>query len=346
MEEARHNEATWKRSQQREMRLLEAEDLPELFTHLIFGLRRSFRLQAASVAIADPDHEIRELLRRQGNDPDNFENVLFVDEVGRIAPQLRARARPWLGPFSEPEHCHLFANGARVASVALLPLVRRARVIGSLHFGSSDPSRFTQVHGTDFLHQLACMAALGLEGATNRARLVQRGFTDTLTGWHNRAYLDMRLGEELARSQREQTPIVCLMLDLDHFKRVNDDHGHAAGDAVLREVADRIRAEVRGSDVSARYGGEEFIVLLPDTDLEAGRPLAERIRAAVSAEPFGVGLLDAPLDVTVSIGLAEYRPTGNLEDPQSAAMRLMADADNALYEAKAAGRNAIVLAAA
>jgi diguanylate cyclase (GGDEF)-like protein len=345
-DEARKNEEAWKRSQRREMALLDADNLPELFGHLTAGLRRGYRLQAASVALADPDYEIRNLLRGQGKEPAVFDDVLFVDTVGRLVPKLRARVGPWLGPFDEGLHRPLFPGGLSLASVALLPLVRGTRIIGSLHFGSDDPDRFTETHATDFLRHLAGMAAFGIENVTNRARLVQRVFTDALTGWHNRSYLETRLGEELSRSQRERTSLVCLMFDVDHFKRVNDDHGHATGDIVLREVARRIGAEVRSSDISARYGGEEFIVLLPHTPLEAGRLLAERIRAAVAAEPFGAGVLDTPLTVTVSIGLAEYRPAGTNEEPDSAAKRLVGNADKALYEAKAAGRNAVALAAA
>ena len=345
-EEARKNEETWKRSQRREMTLLEAENLPELFHHLTAGLRSSYRLQAASVAIADPDREIRNLLRSQGHEPGGRDDILLVGATEHLTPALRRRFRPWLGPFSESRHRHLFRGNAALASVALLPMVRRGGATGSLHFGSSDPLRFTRRHATDFLQHLATMAAVGLDNALNRARLVQRQFTDALTGWHNRSYLETRLAEELARSQREHSPLVCLMLDIDHFKRVNDEHGHLAGDAILREATARIGKQVRGSDIAARYGGEEFVVLMPKTHLEAGRLLAERIRATVSSTPFGVGLLDQPLPVTVSIGLAEYRPAADGEDPASAATQLVADADRALYEAKAAGRNVVMMAAA
>ena len=120
----------------------------------------------------------------------------------------------------------------------------------------------------------------------NRARLVRSGFTDVFTGWHNRRYLQTRLHEELARSRREVTTLTCLMIDVDHFKTINDAHGHLAGDEVLRQVARCIEAEVRGSDVSARYGGEEFVDLAAGTGVDAGRVLAERIRGAVSAEAF------------------------------------------------------------
>lgn len=343
-DEARKNEEAWKRSQHREMALLDAEDLPVLLERLTDGLRRSFRLQATTVAIADRDHEIQSLLSGTDTEPDKLSDVLFVDAVGDLVPQLRARVRPWLGQFIARDHERLFGATRNLQSVALLPLVRRGRVVGSLHFASHRASRFTREHATDFLHHLGIMAAFGLENAINRAKLVRTGFTDALTGWHNRAYLELRLKEGLARSQRERKPLVCLMLDIDHFKQVNDTHGHAAGDAVLREVAQRISGEVRSSDLSARYGGEEFIVLLPDTGLEAGGLLAERIRAAVSSKPFGIGRLDVPLVVTVSIGLAEYRPQRTLEDPARIGERLIAQADGALYESKAAGRNAVTSA--
>jgi diguanylate cyclase (GGDEF)-like protein len=326
------------------MALLDAENLPALLERLTDGLRRSFRLQATTVAIVDRDREIQSLLGSVDTDPAQLTQVMFVDAVGDLAPQLRARLRPWLGPFVPADHERLFAGTRSLQSVALLPLVRRARIVGSLHFASHRAARFTREHATDFLHHLGIMAAFGLENAINRAKLVRTGFTDALTGWHNRAYLELRLKEALARSQRARQPLVCLMLDIDHFKQVNDTHGHAVGDAVLREVAQRINGQVRSSDLSARYGGEEFIVLLPDTGLEAGHLLAERIRATVSGKPFGVDRLDVPLPVTVSIGLAEYRPRHALEDPGRIGERLIAQADGALYESKAAGRNAVTLA--
>src|SRR5207253_433895 len=114
-----------------------------------------------------------------------------------------------------------------------------------LVFSSVDPLRFTQELASDFLAHLGLVAAICIENAVNRARLLRSGFTDFLTGFHNRRYLHARLREELARAQRARQSIVCLMIDLDHFKRINDQYGHLAGDAVLREVASRIDAEMR-----------------------------------------------------------------------------------------------------
>jgi diguanylate cyclase (GGDEF)-like protein len=344
-EEARKNEDAWKRSQQRAMELLEADTLGVLLERLTHGMQQGYRLSAATLVLADPHHEIRHLLMAQGEQPKQRTAVLFVDSVHALAPQLAAGRRPWLGPFARSDHELLFPGEVQVRSVALLPLTRQGRIIGSLNMGSAEPSRFTEQLATDFLYHLAVIAAFSLENAVNRARLVRSGFTDVLTGWHNRRYLQTRLREELARCQRELKPLTCLMIDVDHFKRINDRHGHLAGDEVLRQLAQCVDAEVRGSDVSARYGGEEFVVLLPATGLEAGRVLAERIRAAVSTESFELDELAEPLPITVSIGVAEYRPGPSQDDLKLAAERLIARADLALYEAKAGGRNTVVQAA-
>ena len=344
--EARRNVRTWERLQRIELELLESGSLPALFDSLTAELRRGFALQATSIALVDPDHGLRNLLHAQGRDADDFRHLRFVDSIDGLIPELKGQTRPWLGTLSAPARRALFGGSRRIASVALLPLLRHGKAIGSLHFGSDDSGRFTPAHATDFLHHLASVAAVAVESAVNRARLVQRGFTDALTGWHNRAYLDTRLVEEVVRSQREQAALVCLLFDIDHFKKVNDEHGHGAGDAVLREIAERVGAEVRRSDISARYGGEEFVVLLPRTELNVGRTLGERVLDAVSSRPFGVGVLARPLPVTVSIGLAEYRPGVQRESPEDAARKLLERADAALYEAKAAGRNKVVPAAA
>jgi diguanylate cyclase (GGDEF)-like protein len=339
-EEARKNDDAWRRAQSREMELLEADTLDALLERLTAGMRASYRLDAATLVVADPDHEIRRLLAPQGPHAD----VLFVDSVHGVAPAVAAGRRPWLGRFNAADHTLLFPAPDALESVALLLLTRQERLIGCLNFGSRERERFLSVLGTDFLHHLAVIAAFSLESAVNRARLVRSGFTDALTGWHNRRYLQSRLQEELSRCRRERTPLTCLMIDVDHFKSVNDRFGHLAGDEVLRQIAHCISGEVRGSDVSARYGGEEFVVLLPGTGIAAGFLLAERIRAAVAAEPFELPA-GSPLSVTVSIGVAEHSPALDERDLKVAGERLLALADLALYEAKSGGRNAVARAA-
>src|SRR5690606_31664518 len=238
-------------------------------------------------------------------------------------------------------HGPLFPGAEGLRSIALVPLARREKLFGSVNMGSANPSRFTRRHAADFLQHLGLMTAFALENTANRARLVRSGLTDPLTGWSNRRYLEARPREELARCLRARSPIACLMIDVDHFKKVSARFGQLAGDEVLRGVARRLGTQVRGSDVAARYGGEEFVILLPGTDARAGSALAERIRAAVAERPFEIGGGREPLSVTVSIGVADCRPESL--DGAAAGEALLARADAALYAAKARGRNVVVV---
>jgi diguanylate cyclase (GGDEF)-like protein len=316
-----------------------------LLDRLTHGLRDSYRLAAVTLVLADPDHEVRHLLMAQGQPLTLFPQVLFVDSAHALAPQLVAGRRPWLGKFMRADHALLFPANEPLQSIALLPLTRQERIIGSLNMGSRESRRFSEELATDFLRHLGVIAAFCLENAVNRARLVRSGFTDVLTGWHNRRYLQTRLQEELARCRRERTPLTCLMIDVDHFKSINDRYGHLAGDEVLRQLAHCINGEVRSSDVSARYGGEEFVILLPNTSMDAGRLLAERIRQAVAVEAFELRSVEGQLPITVSIGVAEHQPGSSEQDLKVAGERLIALADLALYEAKAGGRNVVAEAA-
>jgi len=150
------------------------------------------------------------------------------------------------------------------------------------------------------------------------------------------------LHEELARARRDRHHAVCLMLDGDRFKKINDSFGHAAGDAVLQELANRIDAQVRASDVAARYGGEEFIVLLPDTEISSGVKLAERIRRAVASAPYVLpgGEQQA---ITASIGIAGVAPDADADDLKTIGESLIARADVALYRAKSDGRDRVAM---
>jgi diguanylate cyclase (GGDEF)-like protein len=338
--EVARNDAKMHRMQQRELKLLHAEDLQTLIHELTEGLESSFQLQQVTVVICDPGHDIRHLLLAAGSPAESIKGLLLVESLVGLTPNYPSLRRTWLGPFAACDHQLLFPHSEDLASVALIPLTRNRDLIGSINLGSADKGRFTRWHGTDFLARLGIIASACVDNTVNRARLLRSGFTDVLTGWHNRRYLQSRLHEELARARRERQHIVCLMLDVDHFKAVNDTHGHVAGDEVLKELASRIDAEVRKSDVAARYGGEEFVVLMPNTDLKSGALLAERIRRAVSAEPF---LLPGGnrRDVSVSIGLAGVTPDADQGDLKTAAESLIARADVALYRAKAAGRNLV-----
>ena len=305
-------------------------DLGSLFEELIGGLRESFELEYVSVVLCDPDHDIRHLLLASGTPAESFPYLLMVESLTGLAPQYVALRRPWLGPHAACDHQLIFPGAPEIATVAMIPLIFRDNLIGSINLGSNDAQRFTRDHASDFLAHLGVIASFCIENGLNRARLLRRGFTDVLTGWHNRRYLQVRLKEELARACRHGNNLVCLMLDIDHFKRVNDTWGHSAGDAVLQELAQRVESQVRVSDVAARYGGEEFVVLLPSTDDEAGARLAERIRAAVSATPIELPGGES-VHITASIGIAGIAPDRDATDLKTIGDSLIARADVALY---------------
>ena len=302
--EVERNTRILKRSQQREMRLLQADDLAALLRELIDGLAASCQLQTVSVVLVDPDHDIRHLLIAGGTSPRDIPGLMLVEALTGLAPQYVRLPKPWLGKYNASDHQLVFSDSRGLRSIAMIPLIYKETLLGSINFGSAEADRFTKDHATDFLVHLGVIASFALENTVNRARLLRSGFTDVLTGWNNRRYLQVRLGEELARAKREESALTCLMIDIDHFKRINDDHGHAAGDEVLREIAQCIESQVRVSDVAARYGGEEFVVLLPGTDAEAGLRLAEarqiqrtRSSACFRREPRAPQHCDDPADL-------------------------------------------------
>ncbi|MBI2406980.1 MAG: diguanylate cyclase [Gemmatimonadetes bacterium] len=171
----------------------------------------------------------------------------------------------------------------------------------------------------------------------DNARLEVLAHTDPLTQVLNRRALTVRLASELERARRYDSVLTLLMVDLDHFKNVNDTHGHLVGDEVLREVATLLQNEVRSVDVVARYGGEEFVAVLPETSLVGATTFAERIREHIAATPFAASMVE-PLHLTASIGVSSY-PSATINTVDD----LFARADEALYRAKADGRNRVCL---
>ena len=342
--EAANNESILKRTQARELSLLRADSLPQLLNAMVEGLRESYALDAVSVVLLDPQHEIRHLLIAGGDRPEEFKQIFFVDSLVGLAPQLSALHKPWLGTFVGADHHLLFPGTANLKSAALLPLPRKDRVTGALCFASRDGARFTRHHATDFLSHLGAVAAVCIENAVNRARLLRAGITDFLTGWHNRRYLQQRLKEELSRAQRRGGSIACLMIDIDKFKSINDGYGHLAGDSALKEIAHRVEGQIRSMDTAARFGGDELAILLPETNQEEAKRLAERIREVIAHEPFAL-TSQITRDLTISVGVASLAPGRNETDLKALADRLIAEADAALYRAKAMGRNRVQVGA-
>jgi diguanylate cyclase (GGDEF)-like protein len=158
--------------------------------------------------------------------------------------------------------------------------------------------------------------------------------TDSLTRIMNRRGITVALLDSMAQSERYHTPLVVAMADIDHFKRINDQFGHEAGDRALLDIANALSEELRMPDKVGRYGGEEFLILFPHTTLAQGRKIAERIRVAVARRKIAVSK-DQKTALTLSFGLVQFRPSEDLE-------QLLSRTDRALYEAKESGRNRVV----
>jgi two-component system, cell cycle response regulator len=343
LEQVARNESLLRKTKQLELQLLRAGDLAELLGIIVVGLREAYALDVVTLNLADPQHELRHIASGAGYDPPVMRQVRFIDSIAHYAPQLEAGETPWLGAYRGAVHRALVPD-LHSGSVALIPLPRDKRSLGVLAFGSRDAQRFQRNLASDFLAHLGVIVSVSLETAVNRARLLTSGVTDFLTGLHNRRYLQDRLREELARAERSGNELACLMIDVDHFKEINDRHGHLGGDAVLKEIGRRIATVIRGGDTGARFGGDEFAILVSGAGLAEIERLGQRLSRAVSTVPVPVatGIEVRP---TLSIGAAAARPKPGKRDFAVLADQLLAAADAALYRAKRAGRDRLERAA-
>lgn len=234
-----------------------------------------------------------------------------------------------------PEFQGFWGHAERTGSLAAVPILAQDKLLGVLSVTRSerDPLGDTQLR---LLGAIADNAALAIRNAQLFERMRQLSTHDELTNLANRRLLRSDLDREIDRARRFIKPISVLAIDIDHFKYLNDRHGHPAGDAALREVAKVLVANVRKVDTVARVGGEEFMVLLPRTSAANARAVAEKLRAAILQHPFAGGADQPGGALTVSIGVAELRG-----DDDEHGENLIARADQAMYLAKHAGRNCV-----
>lgn len=227
-----------------------------------------------------------------------------------------------------PSQAPAFATSGHATHALVVPIRRGDQLLGALElYFEGDPRPSQSL--IDLLHGIAAQTATAIRHAQIYRAQEETSLTDELTGLPNRRYLGQRFLQERQRARRSGQPLGVLMLDIDHFKEVNDQHGHLAGDAVLAALAAIIRRTIRESDLAARYGGEEFAVIVHETPLEGAMRLAGRMRSAVESAVYPNGI-----KLTVSIGVACTDDPDKFDD-------LFERADTALYEAKRAGRNRV-----
>jgi len=217
-------------------------------------------------------------------------------------------------------------------SVAIVPLVKDGRTLGALVVEAAEPKALTLEEARN-LTVLAAVVTSSLELIWQFAEVDKRARTDPLTGLWNRHHFGEELQRTLNEADRYGTAVSLVLVDIDHFKRVNDTWGHEAGDSVIKQVARILQDGVRSVDICVRYGGEEIALLLAQTDSEHAVEVAERLRARICAQPIRHGLADIP--VTASFGVATYPETVKVRD------QLFPASDKALYIAKHEGRNRV-----
>ncbi len=348
LEQAERNHEIMCRHQAFDLEIVGSDSFPNLVGTIFRSLPVICELDIVTLSLVDEDADIHTVMNKLGVNFADFPQLLFVESSPALGfvparnEQFTGPPKPMLGPYHTAAHQSFFPNPpAGLQSIALVPLLRNKRLIGSLNLGSVDASRFTPGMGTDFVEHMASIIAICLENVISNEMLKYIGLTDSLTGVYNRRYIDRRLLEEIGRARRQSYRISCMYIDIDHFKTVNDTVGHQGGDEVLREVATRIKAELRLSDALGRFGGEEFVVLLIDAELVSATMVAQRIRASISDQPF---LLSngVSLPVSVSIGVATLNDFERSHAIEGVAQELVAQADTALYQAKEAGRNRVV----
>lgn len=232
---------------------------------------------------------------------------------------LDERTAPGLEPGGHPQHA------------LVVPIQRSGQLMGAMELYLTAWHELTEDQA-DILNGVAAQAAIAIRHAQLFEAQEENALTDELTKLPNRRALAQRFIQEMQRARRHRQAVAFLMIDLDHFKGVNDTYGHLNGDAVLAELAKILVTGARESDVCARYGGEEFALILQETDLSGARTLAERIRARVAAATFPGGL-----KLTISVGVAAT------DDP-ALFTQLIDRADQALYAAKQGGRNQVRVA--
>lgn len=221
--------------------------------------------------------------------------------------------------------------GPLTGSLLSLPVVHQGRLLGVLNLQRSGTEAFA-AEEVELLAAVADQAAMAIQNARLHAETVALSITDALTGLNNRRHLFRQLEQEVARAARFRTQLALVMLDLDHFKALNDAAGHVAGDAVLRQVADVLRGQVRRVDMVGRYGGEEFCLVLPQVSKADAVEVAEKLRRSIAEQAFSHSV---PGGITASAGVA------HLPTDASTLEELLEAADAALYASKRRGRNRI-----
>jgi len=246
-------------------------------------------------------------------------------DVTRVTLQVEKRKL-------RPTHM-MMDSKATLKSYLTLPLAVEGEIIGCISLNSDQPNAF-DAQDLQFFSVIGYQMAATLKHFQRFSSIKTIAIYDSLTNLYNRRYFEERLIGEAQKAFYGSSPLSLVMVDIDHFKKINDTFGHTEGDKVLQEIASLLKASVRKKDTVARYGGEEFVLILPEAGIEEATMIAERIRRLVEKTLFEVG--KAQMNITVSLGISSF-PIHHAESKED----LVRMADQALYDAKRGGRNRV-----
>ncbi len=345
IENARLNEAT--RSALAEVqtlfdlnrRLSGAASIDELLQSVVDQVAQ--KLPADRVTLFGLDIDNRQILHahRGGPGADKvFIDVGYDELLQGLSGWALRYGRPALSPKGihddrESDKVQLRRQETGAGSIVVVPLRYRNAIIGTITAINRVDERDFDDGDVALLSAMGSQAAVALTDARLLEEVQRLAVTDALTGLLNRGHLFDLGTQEFNAAYRYQRPLAAIMIDVDHFKQINDTRGHGVGDQVLRLIVDRCREELREVDVFGRYGGEEFAVILPETSLDNTRRVAERLRSLVEREPIPTS--DGLVSATISVGVA------HIEQGVSSLQELLDRADSALLVAKGSGRNQV-----
>ena len=299
--------------------------IAELICHLIDA-------KACSVMLLDADRKRLLAKAAYGLRTERMHSLSFKVGEGVAGWVVERGESALIGDVSkDPRFVVLHANQTPIASMICVPLIARGERVGVVTATSESSSAF-DANQLELVRFISTTIALDIENV----RLHRVAVTDPLTGAYNREFLMQRLPQEIEATIDRDRALSVAMVDVDHFKSVNDQYGHGVGDVVLAEVARRLRGAIRGGDLLVRYGGEEFLAVLPKADAGRAWEVGERMRQRVCERAFDVGDGLALL-LRVSVGIAQWRMGELMPD-------LIERADTALYGAKERGRNRVEVA--
>jgi diguanylate cyclase (GGDEF)-like protein len=281
-------------------------------------------------------------LRIEGENGDPPSTKIYFrnqeEDIDAIETEIHADVEAYFNKFSNHIQPHVLdgrsnpdSPSSQILPLAVVPLLYQQKLIGALLVRSNDASRVWQENEVLLLQTVADQVAVAVRLACLFDHTQKQALTDALTGCYNRRSFEIQLERELRTAKRELQHLSLIILDIDHFKRINDTFGHETGDETLRALGECLRKEVRGRDTTARFGGEEFAIILPDTNEKRAILAGERLRNIIGdLEIKGVG------HITASFGVSTFPLNGDSRD------MLVHTADAALYQAKHLGRNCVV----